>query len=261
MAKEPFSEVDLIVVDYNLGGNQERGEAFIRKIREHDILTEVIFYSAAGATDLWDAVRVRQLEGVYVTNRQGVTAKVEKVGYQSLRKVLDLNMMRGIVMAEVGDLDLLIDAIVVAALAALESTQRAEIFSRFGKKSLDQATRRCDEISKFLKTPTAAEMTRLSDSNKRWESLKRVMKVHPRLARQSIGDFPKEVLFPRNCLAHGTARPEGASCVFSFAGKEYLYDQPESIRLRKTILEYRDLFRKFMALVETTPSKDEAATA
>ncbi len=261
MAKQPFDDIDLIVVDYNLGGSQEHGEAFIRQIRDHDILTEVIFYSAAGATDLWDAVRVRELEGVYVTNRQGVSSKVEKVGYQSLRKVLDLNMMRGIVMAEVGDLDLVLDEIVISGLCALEPAQANAIFMRFGEKCMEQATRRCKDVEQFLDSPTAEEMAQMSDSNKRWESLRRIMKRHPKLAGEKAGDFPREVLFPRNCLAHGTPRMDGASCVFSFAGKEYSYDQPESIRLRKRILEYRDLFKRFKELVGTKPDKSDAASA
>ena len=35
MAKSPFNEIDLIVVDYNLGGDEEHGEAFVEKIRQH----------------------------------------------------------------------------------------------------------------------------------------------------------------------------------------------------------------------------------
>jgi len=115
MAKSPFNEIDLIVVDYNLGGDEEHGEAFVEKIRQHDCWTEVVFYSAAQSSELWDAVRSRELEGVFITNHHGVSAKVEKVAYQAVRKVLDLNMMRGMVMAEVGDLDLLLGAIVEKA--------------------------------------------------------------------------------------------------------------------------------------------------
>jgi hypothetical protein len=261
MAKAPFSEIDLIVVDYNLGGDQEHGEAFIKKIRDHDILTEVVFYSAAGAPELWEAVRTWQLEGVYVTNRQGVSDKVQKVGHQSVRKVLDVNMMRGIVMAEVGDLDLVIDEIVAAALPALEASQRDKIFSNFGKNSLKQANGQREALEKFSEAPTAEEMILLSDSNKRWDNLKRVMRVHSKLAGQTVGDFVSEVLFPRNCLAHGTPRLSGSSYIFSFRGKEYTYDHPESVRLRRKILEYRQLFHTFRALVGVKPDKDEAAFA
>ena len=62
MDYKPFHEFDLIVVDYNLEEHDKYGGEFIKKIRDHDVYTEVIFYSANPASDLWDSVREQELE-------------------------------------------------------------------------------------------------------------------------------------------------------------------------------------------------------
>ena len=122
LAHKPFDAFDLIVVDYNLGDNQPHGQDFIREIREHNVLTEVIFYSANPAKELWDAIRQKELEGIYVSGRDQVLSKVERVGRQSLHKVLDLNNVRGIIMAELADLDSQLDELFTAGWQSLRKT-------------------------------------------------------------------------------------------------------------------------------------------
>ena len=107
--RSPFESYDLIVVDRNLEGCED-GQVFIANIRENAIYTEIIFYTAGNTSDLWEAIRTKELEGVFVSSRLNVLSKIEAVGRQSIRKILDLENMRGIVMAEVGELDLLLAA-------------------------------------------------------------------------------------------------------------------------------------------------------
>ena len=116
--RSPFEPYDLIVVDRNLEGYDD-GQVFIADIRDHAIFTEVIFYTAGTAIDLWDAIREKKLEGVFVSSRNEILAKISQVGRQSIRKVLDIENMRGIVMAEVGELDLLLEKIIEIGVEGL----------------------------------------------------------------------------------------------------------------------------------------------
>src|SRR5689334_20618100 len=59
MKYKPFTNFDLIVVDYNLGIDDKHGEDFIQIIRGNSVYTEIIFYSANKSSDLWDAVRLK----------------------------------------------------------------------------------------------------------------------------------------------------------------------------------------------------------
>ncbi len=138
MLHEPFHDFDLIIVDYNLEEYEQHGEDFIKRIRNHDIYTEVIFYSANPANELWNAVRDKELEGVFVASRTGVLTKIEKVAEQSVRKILDLENVRGIVMAEVGNIDAQLDEIITSSFTSLESEVQSKIFCKYAERLTEQ---------------------------------------------------------------------------------------------------------------------------
>ena len=88
----PFETFDLIVVDRNLEDYPD-GQEFIVGLRNNAIYTEVIFYTVGNASDLWDVIREKQIEGVFVSHRSDILMKILTVGRQSIRKVLDLENM------------------------------------------------------------------------------------------------------------------------------------------------------------------------
>jgi len=65
---------------------------------------------------LWEAIREKKLEGIFISSRNEIVSKNTKVGYQSIQKILDLENMRGIIMAEVGELDLMRQEIIMGGM-------------------------------------------------------------------------------------------------------------------------------------------------
>jgi hypothetical protein len=242
MAKKPFDAYDLIVVDYNLGDAVPHGEEFIKQIRGHNIFTEIIFYSASPSTTLWQAIHINQLEGIFISDRTGILQKLERVAHQSVHKVLDLNNMRGMVMAEVGDMDLLLDDILRLGVAELKAEDRGAIFAKFHKQATDQADSRAKELAVFKDAPTLEAMLSMSDSYKRWLCFKRLVKKHAAAKAAEVGDYAEDVLEPRNFLAHGTPRSSDQGYVFAYSGKEYTFNTNVGLELRRTILEYKSKF-------------------
>lgn len=247
MKRKPWAQYDLIVVDYNLGRDDIHGEDFIRRIREQQVFTEIIFYTATASSALWDAIQKRQLEGVFVSDKQGILQKLERVARQSIHKVLDLNNMRGIVMAEVGDIDQIIDSIVRIGVAELKPDKQAKFFDRFHGHAEEQGQDGLKRLKEFKGDPTLDTMLSLCDSYKRWMNFKRLVKQHARVKEFEGGDYNQDVLRPRNHLAHGTVQIVGGATVFTYQGSEYRFDEQESQSLRKKILDYR---RKFVAIRE-----------
>jgi hypothetical protein len=238
----PFDKFDMIVVDFKLGN--EHGDKFIKKVREQEVFTEIIFYSFSESSDLWKAVHDQKLEGVFVTHKSGIEQKLLRVAHQSVRKVLDLENMRGIVMSEVGDLDALLESIFKRAMQGITPEQQKIIFDRFHEKVSEQHNEFQDALSVFKDAPSIDGLIDLCDSDKRWQNLKRVKKHHGLLRdRNFVGDYQKEILWPRNCLAHGTPeRKDDNSFLFRHRGKEYVFDDNVSHALRKRILEYKSTF-------------------
>lgn len=247
----PFKDFDMIIVDFNLG--DEQGDAFIEKVRSHDVYSEIIFYSFAEASDLWKAIHDRQLEGVFVTNKKSIESKVIRVARQSVRKVLDLENMRGIVMSEVGDLDAQLEDIFVKAMGGISIEKQQEIFERFHEKTSEHQERFAASLAAFQKAPSIVGLLALCDSDKRWQNFNRVRKHHELLNDKKLdGDYSKEILWPRNCLAHGIpVRTADGTLLFRFSGKEYLFNDQTSQDLRKRIIEYKNAFTEIVSLLDS----------
>ncbi len=90
---------DIILVDYKIDG-ESFGDKLIKHIRNHNVFAEVVFYSGKTKAELYKAVADSELDGVYVALREiDFIDKVKNVIDTTVRKVLDVNNMRGIVMA------------------------------------------------------------------------------------------------------------------------------------------------------------------
>lgn len=247
----PFKNYDLIVVDFLLEGSTY-GDEFIANVRNQDVFTEIIFYSANPASDLWQAIHQRELEGVFVTNKNSITQKIIRVARQSVRKVLDLENMRGIVMSEVGDLDALLANIFNRAMQEITPTQQQSVFDRFHENTSAQNKEFQTALSAFKNEPSIEGLLNLCDSDKRWQNFNRVKKHHALLkAHTFTRDYIKEILWPRNCLAHGipVRKPDG-NLLFRFGGKDYHFDDNVSRDLRKNILEYKSAFSEIADMLK-----------
>lgn len=245
MTRSPFEIYDLIVVDRNLEGYED-GQIFIANIRGNAI------YTVGNTSDLWAGIREKELEGVFVSSRTNILSKITKVGYQSIRKILDLENMRGIVMAEVGELDHLLDEILECGFGHLEEDQRQKIFKRFYEEANNQNSKMAQQLATFNENPNTISMLKLCDSNKRWENFNRLWKRHTKLrGRKKIGNYLVDILQPRNFLAHGKPEiDENGGYIFRHQEKEYIFNNQVSIILRQTILKYKETFEEIINLVK-----------
>ncbi|WP_420640921.1 hypothetical protein [Candidatus Leptofilum sp.] len=251
--RSPFTSYDLIVVDRNLEGYKD-GQEFIANIRGNAIYTEIIFYTAGNTSDLWEAIRTKELEGIFVSSRINVLSKIEAVGLQSVRKILDLENVRGIVMAEVGELDLLLDEIIMLGTESLSEEERSSIFQRFHENAVRQSEGYAKALNAFIEEPNTGGMLALCDSDKRWQNFNRLRKIHKKLKKKKqSGNYVQEVLRPRNFLAHGKPEPhENGGYLFRYKGKEYYFDDKVSQGLRQTILKYKTTFSILIDQIKET---------
>lgn len=110
-----YDEYDLILMDLNLA-EQPNGAELIERIRNLNVFTDIVFYSSVGIDTLREKGREKNLEGVYYSGRTPDSSFVRKVCQvidSTIKKVQDLSNLRGLVMAEVSDLDSLMDEIIV----------------------------------------------------------------------------------------------------------------------------------------------------
>ena len=249
---EPFGDFDMLIVDFDLGADIS-GAKFIKSVRDLNVYAEIIFYSMKGDDALWQAVIDERLQGVYVVHKSGIDTKLLDVARHSVSKILDLENMRGIVMAEVGDLDEKLEKIFTLAMNGITEEQRQQVYNAFVKKAREPDKKFEESLSAFEDEPSIERLLILSDgSEKRVQNFNRVRQHHPLLKSHNFSDeYRDTILSPRNFLAHGEPeRKEGRGLLFRHRGKEFLFDDEVGKTLRHKILEYKAAFAEIAEALE-----------
>jgi len=245
MEKTPFLDFDLIVVDYNLGDDETHGDDFIKSLRDQNVYTDVVFYTGGSTASLWDGVRDKKLEGVFLSNVAGIIPKVIRVAKQSVKKIVDLENMRGIVMAQVGDLDQDLKQLLSVGFLQLEPLKQNQIFKKFIKDGNRRGKNLSEEFEEFAKDPTIERMLDLCDSSFPIWSLSRSMcNRHPSLEEFNISDYENEILKPRNALAHGVPNT-AEDGIQTFVHREYKFQYTDKTaeKIRHDLKKYKGVFR------------------
>lgn len=242
-------EIDLILVDWNLGNNVH-GEDAIDRIREIVQYKEVVFYSGeASVVQLRQKAFDRQLEGVYCAGREELVDEVIGVFESLIKKVLDLDHTRGIVMGATSDIDHMVNTCLTLAHDKLGEEGKAE----FIKEALRRVSEQVKNITKLgarlhaspdLETLFRAHM--LFSSDHRLRLLASVLKMEELSAHSAaigiIEIYRDSVVHERNTLGHSVLVPEGKpTTVVDDAGK--IVDIDAMRDLRKLILNLRTEFR------------------
>jgi len=246
LQESPFKDYDLILVDYSIDpGNNQYGQEFIKSVREQEVLTEIILYSSHGISELWDAAKSESLDGIFFAsrqNRQNID-KLLKVAKHSIQKVLDLENVRGIVMAEVGSNDERLSLIAKAAFSKLteeEKIQQVNKYIGYMKKQYNSFIGDVDSLTDSIKIDDLLESL---DSTKKWELCVSLSKKVDGLNINDKGDYKTEVLNKRNFLAHGLPKKlDDGALKFMHRDKEYTFNDAESLSLRESLQKYGEFF-------------------
>ncbi len=235
-----FSEFDLIIVDYNLASN-ELGENVIKKIREEELYTEILFYSRIGKDKLLKLLAQQKLEGVYCASRDSFEERVIGLINTTIRKTQDLNNLRGLVMAETSELDEMMRKI-LELLFQKEKIETSKISRRFKRiedyytDCLDGNTREnIKGVKEFVHPDEFLELLKSRHFTSRFTfrtlcSFSGCSKND--LQKKNISSYGEDIIKMRNDLAHQ-------------AEFEKLIDS-DFIKIRQNIQKYKEIFQEII---------------
>lgn len=240
-------EVDLILVDWDLGGGVH-GQDVIERVRQVAQYKDVVFYSAQTlAADLRRMAFERGLEGIYCASREGLVDEVLGVFESLVKKVLDLDHTRGIVMGATSDIDHMIHSCLVQIEAKLDDDGKKELVGQ----AIKRVRERVKDIGKQgAKLETATSVTTILDAHMifgatdRLRMLRRLLEGDANHAQsvETIKSYMDNVVPERNVLGHMALAPEGKpQAVVTGEGK--LINLDDMRTLRKLILGLREDFR------------------
>lgn len=255
---------DLLVIDFNLSEDgSQQGSNVIQAVQRQGLTTDVVFYSQSAQDTLYDEAKVRKLEGVFFSTRRSpvLLGKIKSVFDLTVRKVVDVENMRGIVMASVAELDHLMKDVLTAKHDLLDVGTRNALRGKIARKMIDQA-RQLTKLAKSVSPAVAKqlrsalealaneELIELSallehrgfDSSKRKDSLVSLCAKY-----QYLNDHEKSMrdlavlLEWRNALAHQrpVQRAADGVALFTVGGKPEPFGPNETKRLRQALRRYR----------------------
>ncbi|GMO32486.1 MAG: response regulator [Termitinemataceae bacterium] len=193
---------DLILMDYNLS-SVEKGDAIIEKIRTLEVYTTVIFYSSSPIPTLRKAIQDRGIDGVFCVGRghDSFVPRVQSIIQTTVRKVLDLNNVRGLVMAEASDFDDKMKEII-----NLFISQQSEAVSNdfLAERRIKLIKSLNDKIGKIDRLELNQIHNDISfDADHKWRAIQKIVKsIGNAEIIECVKQYENDIIKKRNPLAH-----------------------------------------------------------
>lgn len=255
-----YNAYDLILMDLNLD-SQPSGDLLIKKIRENGIYTDVVFYSAGGLENIKQKAREYNLEGVYFSGRNKVqfVEKVTKVIETTIRKVQDLNNLRGLVMGEVSELDALMQSVLEKyftnqeRLAVLHDKVTKDREKSIHKSLENLSSNKCDKkCTLSLRNKNIKEIAEIYDSSQRARSIGVILKdlnIEGQFAidnERFFVSYKNEIIEKRNNLAHCESKMEDGVEILCTRKGNVTFDAEDFKKIRQDIAKYNKLFNEIL---------------
>lgn len=248
---EKTADYDLLLVDLNLGHETGNGDYIIKEIRQNEVYCEIIFYSS-NYEELKSKLKNEPLEGVFTSDRLELIDKTKKVISLTLKKVQDVNNLRGLIMAEVADLDILKEEIITLASQKFKNKELEKYALKKIKKSVSSTNNQAEEK---LKDIDNVDFTRLFENIGFIDSNKKAMILGEALAKLNINEpvtketftqpYIDNILKTRNKFAHvkesDWVDEKGNTCKKI---DDIPFTEKKCIEIRKDISKYKDILLK-----------------
>ena len=235
--------IDLILMDYDLGPGK-KGDDGLVEVRSLFPYKDIIFYSANSTANLLQKVTNKNIQGIYNAHRGELPDTVIGVFENLVRKVLDIDHSRGIVMGATSDIDQMINELLCKHFEACDAGQQAnsivEICNRLDKKKAD-LDKNYNALMQITHVNELFEHHAVYTSDDRLRLLVKVMNllsVHKKSIPE-FEDYRKNVTPKRNALAHVRVESKGFSRkLYDQKGKEL--SSEDMNELRRKLLSFQE---------------------
>jgi len=240
--------IDMILMDYDLG-NGPKGDEGLNKIRAQIHFKDIVFYSSQ-ASDLPGIVLKWKLQGVFCSGREDLPDNVLGVFETLVKKVLDIDHSRGLVMGATSEIDQAVRYCLQSAYEDLSPENQSALMDDT-KEMLAEKKAGMEEVFQKLQTLIAISdiypFHNIYTSKDRLELLRKAYKKAGNSTNdQQLVKYIVEVLPKRNDLAHLDVHVDGFSRkLITKKGVEYT---PDIMReLRTKLLESQEFFESLVS--------------
>ena len=236
LAADVYSDhVDLVLMDYDLGPGKKGDEGLV-EVRQMIPYRDVVFYSSQ-ASDLTKLVLQAGVQGVYCSTRDDLPDTAHGVFATLVKKVIDIDHSRGIVMGTTSDIDHFVMDSLTAAFDKSTPDNQSEALAQV-KKDVEKIRARFEEV--LSKVEAAKHVSELFDyhavytSADRLQLLRKILKanqLHPD-KDGSFAQYLNSTMPKRNLLAHVRVEVDGfIRRLVDRKGKEHTSEHMKELRL------------------------------
>ena len=116
--------IDLVLMDYDLGPGR-KGDEGLSEVRAIFPYKDIIFYSCFSPAELMQKASIKDIQGIFASHRNDLPDMVVGVFENLVRKVLDIDHSRGIVMGASSDIDQLVNELLGALFDGCNDDQKS----------------------------------------------------------------------------------------------------------------------------------------
>jgi len=253
-----YNDYDLILMDLNLA-NQTNGAELISKIRDLGVYTNVVFYSASGTEVLRKQGLEYQLDGVYYSGRTPdalFVKKVKDVINATIKKVQDLDNIRGLVMAEVSELDGKMVEIINKYYVENATEELKNLFHKHITKKQEEKIKKalegCNQPNKscthIWKNKEIKEIMPDLEASQLAKAIMYIIPEHLYTPKRQnfFEDYKNEIFEIRNELAHCISIKENGKEILKTRKGDKTFSEDDIKTIRKNILKYSSLFNRLL---------------
>jgi len=247
--KDGLQKYDMLLIDFALS-DSPNGDEIIKLIRDNKIYTDILFYSTA-VENIKDSISRYGLEGVYTADRKEIEDKFKSIFYTTIKKIQEVNSMRGLIMGETSELDVEIENLVMILIEKQKKTEdelKAIIEEKGYKESKARIEKSWQKYSGFRDYFPNLEAV------KKWEILRDLLKP----LKQDVDNFLEinqtyktDVIEIRNIFAHAKADEDKKILKGRIGKKDIEYDEAKFIDIRKKLITHRNSIDKLKTFLNS----------
>lgn len=252
-----FQIYDLIIADLNLA-NGEKGSTILNAIREKGIYTEVVFYSSQGEDYVRNELRNFQIDGAYCADRadDDFIDKVSHVIKTTVKKVQDLNNMRGLIMAETSDIDKTMFEIITKVLERNTSGIGEKLVASIFENVNSKVSEKKNKFDKY----NGKRVEKIVYDNVMFDTSEKIKAVqliidsidHKITAPYKNDGFKtsySEITKKRNLLGHETHAPVEGKIIVGAGENAFEFNDEFCITMRKKVKKHGEDLDELLQLV------------
>lgn len=251
-----LQKYDMLLIDFTLK-NSDSGDEIINFIRSNDIYTDILFYSSA-VENVTASMKTYGLEGVYMVDRKFIEDKFENIFKTTIKKIQEINSMRGLIVGETSELDVLIEKIVLHISNNILNHDKAahdEIINSYVEDFLKQTP---DIFLRKYETYGFNNYFHKIESCRKWKIFRYLLKKCPFKEAPEVKFFLEtnktyftEVIDIRNKFAHSKSEEKNGKSVLKaqLGSEDFEYDDTKFIEIRTALKKHRNSFESLMKFI------------